>query len=93
MFNFSDVKPLIWLGRKGLLHFKNTEINDYIKEEKGNSTVLLDECFEVRGWDFPVFYFPHPKVLQLQYSMYYDSNKRYHTKFEMGRDRILQVLK
>lgn len=90
---FSDVKPLIWFGREGLLHSKNKKVDDYIKEKKGNSTVFLDECFEVKGWRFPVFYFPHPKVLQRQYKRYYAPNKRYHMKFKNGRERILQVLK
>lgn len=90
---FSSIESFNWLICKGLLHFKNKKIIDYIKEEKENSTVLLDECFNIKRWDFPIFYFPHPSILQYQYGKHYAPNKKYYMKFKNGRERILQVLK
>jgi hypothetical protein len=89
---FADVKPLVWLGRRGILAYSKSEIDDYIEwEGEGiqNSTVFLGERLGVSGWDLPVFYVPHPKTIQRQYEEFYAPGKKHFDAFE---DNLKMVL-
>lgn len=70
---------LIWLGQKGLLHCDNNIIMQYIKNYKWNHSkrgfkILLNECFTLDDYIFPVFYFPYPTQLNARYEECYASD-------------------
>ena len=89
---FSGVDNLVWLEKKGLLKYQNKDIKEYF-DCKANSTILLGESFEVNGWDFPIFFFPHPVTFEKQYETYYALGKPYHSNLENGREEIMKYLK
>lgn len=102
---FTNAETLFWIEKRGNLQYQNPQIRKYfegfidkeIKRENIrnhiNSTTLLDECFKVDDWGFPIFFFPHPVTLQRQYMKYYEVGKPYHEKFENGRKKIIKNLR
>lgn len=91
----SDVKSIIWLGERGFFRNLNGDTQRFIdnyeegKYNEGNSTILLNQRFQLEDFDFPVFFFMHPKTLQLQYETYYAPGKKYNKEFEKHRNMIL----
>ncbi len=87
-------KILIWLGQKGLLYCNDSKIMKYINDYKwdhsnrGNFTILLNECFTLKDYGFPVFYFPYPTQLNARYDEIYDPDPKYH----LHCDKIKAVL-
>ena len=56
--------------------------------------MLLGEQFRVDGLDFPIYFFPHPKVLQPRsWNKHYAPGNIYHTQYINGRDKIIQKIK
>jgi hypothetical protein len=90
----SDASLVIWLVQKGLMRCENADIKEYIIEYKwgqsnrGNFKILLNECFTLDGYDFPVFYFPYPKNLNARYKLSYEND----IKFKNHCDKITKVL-
>lgn len=90
----SSVDVLVWLEKKGLLHYQSNEIKQYFERKNHiNSTTMLGECFKISGWKFPVFFFPHPVTLKLRYKKDYELKKNNLEKLENGRRKILETLK
>lgn len=89
---FSDTKLFEWFRNNGLLHFLDQETEDFLSSGRGKSPVLLNKCFNVEGWNFPVFFFPHPNTLLRQYWRFYAPGKPYHSEFMDGRAKILSIL-
>ncbi|MBU3966733.1 MAG: hypothetical protein KKG76_05050 [Euryarchaeota archaeon] len=101
----SGTCPLVWFECKKILHYESADVEKYFKgffdrevkteniKNKINSVTMLGEQFLVDGWNFPVFFFPHPVTLQRQYDKYYAPGEDYHTQFINGRNKIIQILK
>jgi len=93
----SDVKSIIWLGKKGFFTNLNNSTQGFIdkyeenKSNQGNSTILLNQSLQLKDFNFPVFFFMHPNTLQLQ-QKYYAPGEKYNIKFECHRNMILDIL-
>lgn len=85
---------LIWLGQKGFLRCDNNIIMQYIKDYKwdrsnrGSFKILLNECFTLEGYDFPVFYFPYTTSMNTRHEMSYAND----INFQHQCDKIRRVL-
>lgn len=101
----SGTCQLVWFENKKILHYESADVEKYLEgffnrevkteniKNKVNSVTLLGEQFIVDGLDFPIFFFPHPKVLQPRsWDKYYALGKDYHTQFINGRDKIIQKI-
>jgi len=90
----SDAKLVIWLVQKGFMHCERNDIKQYIidykwgQSNKGNFKILLNECFKLDGYYFPVFYFPYPKNLNAHYKSSYAND----INFINHCDKIRKVL-
>ena len=90
----SDAKLVIWLVQKGFMHCERNDIKQYIQDykwgqsNKGNFKILLNECFTLDGYYFPVFYFPYPKNLNAHYKSSYAND----INFKNHCDKITKVL-
>ena len=101
----SGTCPFIWFEYKKILHYESADIEKYLKgffdrevksqniKNKINSVTMLGEQFTLDGLDFPIFFFPHPVVLQRSWDKYYAPGKDYHTQLINGRYKIIQNLK
>ncbi len=96
----SDVKAIISFGKKGFLTNLSSDIEQFInnyQDEKSNndenSTILLNERFNLKDFNFPTLFFPHPNTLQFQYKKWYAPGKKYCTEFENHRNMIFDILK
>lgn len=96
----SDVKAIISFGKKGLLTNTSSDIEKFInnyQDEKSNndvnSTILLNERFNLKDFKFPTLFFPHPNTLQFQYKKWYAPGKKYCKEFEDHRNMIFEILK
>lgn len=90
---FADITPLVWLAFEGSLVIGESKVGSFLKGIGGNSTILLGKSFEVRDWNFPVFFFPHPNTLLQQNRRYCYQDSRYYKEFIDGREAILRVLR
>lgn len=90
----SDASLVIWLVQKGFMCCERNDLKQYIKDYKwgqsniGNFKILLNECFSLDGYDFPVFYFPYPKSLNAHYSSSYAND----INFQNHCDKIRKVM-
>lgn len=102
----SGTCPFVWFEYKKILHYESTDVEKYLKgffdreiksqniKNKINSVTMLGEQFTLDGLEFPMFFFPHPVVLQRRsWDKYYAPGKDYHTQFINGRNKIIQTLK
>lgn len=96
----SDVKPIIWLGKKNFLTNLSSDIKQVISDYQDdkfnsgeNSTILLNEHLNLDKFKFPVLFFPHPNTLQLQYNRWYAPGKKYYTEFKNHLNMISDILK
>jgi len=89
----SNALLVIWLVQKGLMRCERKDIKQYIKDykwdqsNKGNFKILLNECFTLDGYDFPVFYFPYPKNLNAHYKLSYAND----INFKNHCDKITKI--
>lgn len=96
----SDVKPVVWLGKKDFITTLDKKTNEFIatyKDQKPlpdkTSTILLNQCFYFGDIKLPVFFFPHPNTMQLQYKRSYAPRKKHSMEFQNHIDMILNMLK
>lgn len=96
----SDVKAIISFGKKDFLTNLSSDIKQFInnyQDEKSkngeNSTILLNERFNLLNFNFPVLFFLHPNTLQLQYEKWYALGKKYCIEFEDHQNMIFEILK
>jgi hypothetical protein len=96
----SDVKPIIWLGKKNFLTNISSDIKQVISDYQDdkfnsgeNSTILLNERLNLDKFKFPVLFFPHPNTLHLQYPRRYAPGKKYYTEFKNHLNMIFDILK
>lgn len=78
----TNLDNIRWLRQNGLLSGIPPCGKAYLESQEGDSCALLGEPLRIQGWDFPVYFFPHPSALGPRVKTHYAPGSLCRKKYE-----------